>query len=101
LEEISVVYSTFKTKDEAVVFSKKGLQEKLIACANVSSNILSLYNWQGSLCEEQECSAIFKLKSESLTLFLEFIKENHSYSVPSVLIFNAKTTPDFFNFCTK
>ena len=54
------VYVTHPNLKEAKELAKKCLEEKLIACANIFPQGVSLYRWQGKVCEDQEWVLILK-----------------------------------------
>jgi periplasmic divalent cation tolerance protein len=97
--KIVIAYSTFKNKEDALTFSKIALEQNLIACANISENMTSLYKWEGAIHEDTECSVLFKMPCEKLDLFMTFLKEQHPYTTPCFLYEKISTTEEFYNFC--
>ena len=60
MTDIKLIYTTFSSTDSAKPVIKQLLQEKLIACGNISSNIQSMYQWEEEIACENEVSVIFK-----------------------------------------
>ncbi len=61
------------------------LRERLVACANIVSNIFSMYWWEDEIQEEPECLMIMKTK---IGLFKELekkVKQLHPYDVPEII----------------
>ncbi len=85
MEPIHIIYSTFGDKGEARVMADSLLQEKLIACANISSPIQSLYHWDGALQEAEEYVLIAKTTLARVEAAIEHINTRHSYECPCVL----------------
>ncbi|MCF8475163.1 MAG: divalent-cation tolerance protein CutA [Emcibacter sp.] len=79
------LYVTVPTKAEAVTLSRTLLAEKLIACANISGDILSLYVWEGTLCEEGEVALLLKTRTDISDKTIQRIKELHSYDTPCIV----------------
>ena len=54
--EYSFIYVPCSSKEEAKKIAKNLLQERLIACANIFDNVISLYHWEGKVEEDGELS---------------------------------------------
>jgi periplasmic divalent cation tolerance protein len=62
------------------------LQAKLAACASILPGVHSLFWWKGDIESADETLIICKTRmalSEQLT---EFVKRNHEYDVPEVVV---------------
>lgn len=59
--------------------------EGLAACVNLVPRLLSIYRWQGELCEEAECLLLVKTRRERMAALGARLAELHPYSVPEVL----------------
>ena len=82
---LSLLYITVKEKTEAQSISKVLLEERLIACANITDNMSSMYWWEGAIQSEKECVLIVKTKKELVEAVTDKVKEMHSYDCPCVL----------------
>jgi len=49
-----VVMTTCATQEEAEKIVEKMLKARLIACANILPDVLSLFHWKGDVNREQE-----------------------------------------------
>lgn len=78
-------YTTFSLRSEAKRVSKTLLKEKLIVCANILGECLSLYHFEGKDCEDKEWATIFKINGKKAKAFEKRFFELHSYSVPSLV----------------
>jgi len=83
-----VVVATFPDEALAKQTSKKLLEEKLIACVNLIPQVISMYIWEGKLCEESELLAVMKTTEERYAELESAIQTMHSYDVPEVLCFD-------------
>lgn len=86
--EYSLIYVSCKNEEEASLIAKKLLELELIACANIFPRIKSLYEWKGSLCQEEESVLILKTQSKKFEIIESEIKELHSYECPCILKLN-------------
>ncbi len=85
MENYIIIYSTTKNKQEAKDLAEHLLRRKLIACANIIDNVLSLYWWQKKIEEEKECLLILKTKASLYNAVEKFIKEHHKYDIPEII----------------
>jgi len=91
-----VVYMTAKNKEEAKSIAVELLSKKIIACANIFDCVTSLYEWNGSLCEEGEAVAIFKTKESLFDLVKSEILKLHSYETPAIVAFKIEDGSEKF-----
>jgi periplasmic divalent cation tolerance protein len=63
------------------------LQAKLIACCNIIPSIRSMYWWKGEISDDNESLMIIKTVKNHCQKIIELVKNNHSYEVPEVVIY--------------
>lgn len=80
-----VIYIPCKDKDEAKKIAKELIKEKLVACANIIPEILSIYNWENRLEESTETLLLLKTKLENFNKVEQEVKKLHSYSIPCIM----------------
>jgi periplasmic divalent cation tolerance protein len=81
-----VVMITTPDRETARSIAQALLAEKLIACANISGPINSLYHWQGKLYDEEEVIMICKTRPELFENgLIPAVKALHPYSVPEII----------------
>ncbi len=61
------------------------LEKKLIACASIVPQILSLYHWKGKLVDERECMMILKSSRDIFDALRAEIEKLHEYSIPEII----------------
>ena len=97
-----VVYVTVPSKELALKIGKACIKDRLVGCINVIDKITSMYEWQGKLCEEQECLLIMKSVQENSSKVIKKVKELHSYSCPCVLVLPVSDgNKDFLNWISQ
>ena len=79
------LYVTVPDKAEAVSLSRTLITEKLIACANISDAMLSIYEWDGKTCEDYERAIFMKTRKDLADSTISRIKELHSYETPCIV----------------
>lgn len=82
MKNIKFFYITIPNKREAEKIAKKLLDKKLIACANVISNVNSYFVWKNKVQNSKEIIICGKTTSKKS-------KKNYSYSKKTTFIFCA------------
>jgi periplasmic divalent cation tolerance protein len=80
-----VINCTTANKNDALILARELVKKKLIACCNIIPNIISVYNWDNQLNEDNECLMIMKTKLELFKEVEKEIKKNHKYKVPEII----------------
>ncbi len=80
-----IVYATMPTLQVAKDIAQTLLQEKLVACANLTPNATSLYWWQGEIQEAQEVICIMKTTKANYAAMQKRIVALHPYEVPCIV----------------
>lgn len=71
--------------EQAATLARTLLEEGLIACANITAPVRSVYRWEGKMCDEQEVLVVMKTAVARFEALEARILSLHSYSVPEVL----------------
>ena len=91
MKNIKFFYITTTNKKEAEQIAKKLLDKKLIACANVISNVRSYFVWKNKVQNSKEIIICGKTTSKNQKKIIHAVKKLHSYSVPCVIFFDIKS----------
>lgn len=91
-----MVLTTTPNREEAEKLAEKIVQAKLAACVQVLPQMMSFYFWQGEIQKEQEHLILIKTLQEKYDDLEKFIKENHSYTVPEIIAFQAERVSDSY-----
>lgn len=79
------VTTTADKKEILEKIAKDLLEKRLIACAQISGPIKSIYWWKGEIVEDEEFICTMKTKEEVFNHVKERIKELHPYEVPEIV----------------
>ena len=90
MKNIKFFYITVPNKKEAERIAKKLLDKKLIACANVISNVNSYFVWKNKVQNSKEIIICGKTTSKNQTKIIHAVKSIHSYAVPCIIFFDIK-----------
>ncbi|MCK5426682.1 MAG: divalent-cation tolerance protein CutA [Thermodesulfovibrionia bacterium] len=80
-----VVLVTVPDEDEAARIAQALVKEKLAACANIITNIRSIYRWEGAIEDAQEVLMVAKTQRRHFSALSAKVRERHSYSVPEII----------------
>lgn len=98
MSEISIVFVTAGSEEEAVKIGRSLVEEELAACANIVPRIRSIYRWKGETCDEQEVLIIIKTRSLLFPALQSRVRQLHSYEVPEIIAFPlAQGLPEYLD----
>ena len=80
-----VILITAPSTEEAQKIAHSLVSEHLVACANIVSQIQSIFYWQGKVCDEKEILVICKSRAPLFEEISRRVKELHSYTVPEII----------------
>ena len=82
-----LIYCTVPDAKTGEQIAKHLLSLKLIACANVSSNFMSFYEWEGKFHSDKEALLICKTKKTCYERVEKEIVSKHPYQCPALCAF--------------
>lgn len=82
------IHWTSGSLDEARKISRYLVQERLVACAQITPWIESIFMWNNQLETAQESKITFKARLENYEKIREVIQKNCSYEVPEITYTN-------------
>ncbi len=62
------------------------VEERLIACGQISAGIFSIYRWQGDVERANESRAACHTKADLVDLVIDRLNVEHSYDTPCVIV---------------
>jgi periplasmic divalent cation tolerance protein len=91
-----MIYITAKNAHEAEAIGTALVEERLVACVNIISDVLSIYRWKGSIERETEAVLIAKTRESLVDTIIDRVKLLHSYECPCIeAIPITKGNPDY------
>ncbi len=82
---ITLVYVTASSTDEAAAIGRTLVKERLCACANVLGGMTSFYWWEGAVQEDAEAALVLKTQTTKVDAVIQRVKALHSYACPCVV----------------
>ena len=80
-----VVLVTASNQEEALLIGRRVVEKKLAACVTVVPNVISVFEWEGKVCEEREWLLVMKSNADAYEALEAEVKTLHSYDVPEIL----------------
>ena len=93
--------TTVNSMDTARHIARHLLQRKLVACVNISSQVNSLYQWEGNIVEDSEYILLMKTDMQHLGELESKLLELHPYDVPEFIIIDIENgSTDYLDWIT-
>jgi len=86
MKSIFLICTTVENKEDAERLAGMLLDRKLIACAQISAPITSLYRWKGVTTSATEYTLSLKTAATCLDSVQALLREHHPYELPEIII---------------
>lgn len=96
--QIAILYTTVGAFADAEKLAQHAVHSAYAACVNIIPNATSIYAWKETIEQSSECLMLFKTSLDRLHDLEKFIRSAHPYEVPAILICNAETSMQFYNY---
>jgi periplasmic divalent cation tolerance protein len=93
--EVYIGWTTVSTEQDAYDLCNQLFEERLIACAQVSQPIQSIYQWNGEVKTEKEIKITLKFSGEKVEKVTKAIVGLHPYKLPQWIYLEAKSTAGY------
>jgi len=85
MKSIAIVSTTVEHRIDAERLATILLESKLIACAQISGPITSIYRWEGKINREEEFVLNVKTTPAACKTVFEILRQNHPYDLPEIV----------------
>ncbi|MCH7819682.1 MAG: divalent-cation tolerance protein CutA [Candidatus Marinimicrobia bacterium] len=85
MTEFAILMISASSESESQEIVSSLLHKRLIACANVSSQVTSSYWWKGNIEKADEFIITAKTRLSLVEKITEEVKNIHSYDLPEIL----------------
>lgn len=96
MDHLLIVISTFPSKELVRQIGTQLIEKQLVACVNCVPGVLSIYEWKGEICEEEEVYAVMKVRSSLYNKLESELLRIHPYETPAVIGIRADQVADGF-----
>ena len=80
-----IVSTTIDSTEKAGWLGRAMIEMRLAACVHMMP-VASVYRWQGNVKTAEEYCILAKTRADLADALVEFIKENHPYEVPEIIV---------------
>jgi periplasmic divalent cation tolerance protein len=80
-----VVYITVPSQEVGLQVANMLVENNLAACVNILPGVMSIYQWQGEIQQEDELLLIVKTKAGCFDQLATAVKRVHPYDVPEII----------------
>lgn len=87
--QVAIGWSTTPSRELAVEIGRALVEKSLVACAQVSGPITSIYQWQGEVCQEEEYRLVLKFPAAREGAVRDALSALHPYDTPQWVVTNA------------
>lgn len=84
-EPVLLVYCSCPDTDSAQRIADLLVAERLAACVNILTGLLSTYRWKGEIQHDAECMLLIKTREARFEALREFIRSHHPYELPEII----------------
>lgn len=84
MNSLILATTTFENTDDAEKIANQLLDHKLVACAQISQPVTSIYNWKGKRTKSIEYLLTLKTTMRLVGEVEKFIQEKHPYDLPEI-----------------
>lgn len=81
-----VILTTTPNIDEAKKIAHCLVEKKLAACVNIIPEILSIYEWEEKINEDEEYLLLIKSRKSVFNELKDAILDLHSYDLPEIIM---------------
>ena len=86
MKKIILISTTLENKAEAERIAELLLAQKLIACAQISGPITSLYRWKEVTTSATEFSLSLKTTESCTEKVVTLLQQEHPYELPEIIV---------------
>jgi periplasmic divalent cation tolerance protein len=97
MNDFIFVYITNQSEQEATKIAKYLVKKKLIACANIYTNVKSIYPWKGKIADEKESVLIVKTTEANFENIKNEVEKIHSYTTPCIVKIPVSSNKKYFD----
>ena len=79
------IETTTASQEEALRIARELVERRLVACAQVTGPVTSVYRWEGNVEQGEEWRCTLKTRASLFKEVATAIRELHSYECPEII----------------
>ncbi len=101
MREIILIMTSVDEEEAAQGMAQALVEQKLAACVQISPAGVSIYEWDGEVCSEEEFYLNIKTDTSHEDAVVKWLEENHPYETPEIVSLNAKASRDYHDWLSQ
>jgi periplasmic divalent cation tolerance protein len=97
MKSIVLISTTLENKEDAKRIAKLLLDRKLIACAQISGPITSLFRWKGKTTSATEFTLSLKTTLLCSASVKTLLRQEHPYDLPEIIVQEIHNSSDEYS----
>ena len=85
MKTLLLITTTFERKEDAERIATLLLERRLVACAQISAPITSVYRWRGEVTIATELTLSVKTMPQHYALIEAVLLQEHPYETPEII----------------
>lgn len=95
MSDLIVILTTMPDDERARDLARTLVEERLAACVNVHSPMMSTYRWKDAVEVEAERQIVIKTTRASLAAIETRLRALHPYELPEFVVIDASASPAY------
>jgi len=95
MKPLVIVSTTLEEKEDAERLARLLLERKLIACAQISAPITSIYRWEAVTTSATEFTLNLKTTPQHLKEVRLLLSQEHPYDLPEIIVQEVNASDDY------
>jgi periplasmic divalent cation tolerance protein len=93
---VRIALTTAPDAEVAARIARTLVEERVAACANLVSQVRSIYRWQGRIEEQSEVLLVIKTRADRVDALAARLRALHPYDVPELVVLPVETGLDAY-----
>lgn len=85
MDSIYLIITTVAKQEDAKKLADLAIEKNIAGCAQIQSQCISTYRWQGQIETATEFPVHFKTNEANKQALMSLLKQNHPYDVPEII----------------
>ena len=92
MTDLVLIFTTVADDERAEQLARRLVDERLAACVNLHTPMVSLYRWQGKLERDTERQMVIKTTRDRVAAVQARLTQLHAYELPEFLVVTVDDT---------
>lgn len=90
-----MIYTTLPDSQVAAKLAKDLVAQRLVACAQCTAPLTSIYRWEGDIVQESEVMLILKAPQQNKAAISTYLLKHHPYQIPEIAALEVQASDSY------